>query len=289
MDIPGGTISSVMGIAVTGILSFFLGRRQEVEKLRLTHAFPLAEKAAVLFQDVRDRDVDLRDWYRGNFEPQLNLNGAMERFNTRADFESDRKRVHELLDRRHELHELLKVGRVYLNPWILDYIQEYLSVSSFRFMDDGLGGVLFHTMYWEFFKNLLDKQKDSKRAALFKEIRPGLNRLHSIHRLSWRLPEVAMNRQQIRAMWAGVAAIVLMGLYPPWLTDSSFAEPSHYTWLWAGATSIDWERLQVGWLLVGLITVAAVATLRKPKELSDVTGSSSKPDPKIPEHEDPLG
>lgn len=96
-----------------------------------------------------------------------------------------------------------------------------------------------------------------------------------------------MNWKQKICLWIGIAVIVLMGLFPPWvfqvkstyvneLVDAGYAfitNPPHY--LFRGdikiGASIELARLAVQWAIVAVITGGLIVTLadkkdKKPKE-----------------------
>lgn len=92
-----------------------------------------------------------------------------------------------------------------------------------------------------------------------------------------------MNSRQLAALWTGTLLAAAQVLYPPHvmmpnLVDvmkSQFGAPdaqppqlTRYAFLFAppaGSAGIDWERLVVPLLLVGLLTVTAVLSLRAPR------------------------
>ena len=87
-----------------------------------------------------------------------------------------------------------------------------------------------------------------------------------------------MNNKQKIAIWAGIAAICLMGLFPPWVHVVSHpefgrnTEPANYAPLfapplmskyrWIG-TEIDYSRLFIQWGIVVVIAGGLVVTFRR--------------------------
>lgn len=92
-----------------------------------------------------------------------------------------------------------------------------------------------------------------------------------------------MNKKQKVALWVGIAAAVIMGLYPPWNYDhpklgsksigySSIFTPAQkqvteyndtYT---ETANAIDATRLIIEWVLVAIVTGGLIVTLSGGKE-----------------------
>ena len=74
-----------------------------------------------------------------------------------------------------------------------------------------------------------------------------------------------MNRNQTIALWVGVAVMTLMFVFPPWTETPFFApSPAGYSPLWNPADhafSIDYLRLVIQWVVVGIVTKAAMRTL----------------------------
>jgi len=101
-----------------------------------------------------------------------------------------------------------------------------------------------------------------------------------------------MNKKQIIILWIGIAVIVLMGLFPPWLVEghrveywSIFAPPSHLRPVYphdlldevAGTPRYESSRLNAEivtdylfaqWLMVTAITVGLIITFqdRRPND-----------------------
>lgn len=91
-----------------------------------------------------------------------------------------------------------------------------------------------------------------------------------------------MNRRQKAALWCGVAVIVLMGLYPPWVTTrvavsgeiTAVTNPVGHWFIWDGpprgiklneavygwGPRVDLSRLCIQWAIVAIVAGAAIAT-----------------------------
>src|SRR5215207_2477989 len=88
-----------------------------------------------------------------------------------------------------------------------------------------------------------------------------------------------MTDRAMRALWVGIAIIVLMGLFPPWIesrTSSSSNPMTGYTAFYSRGYSffftpptesfaafIDLSRLVVQWGIVAAITVGVVMALNR--------------------------
>lgn len=101
-----------------------------------------------------------------------------------------------------------------------------------------------------------------------------------------------MNGRQRVVMWVGIAVIVGMGLYPPWVDTLDyeglhFEWPGPYSWLWeppaarktfdinvfpnreletrmyATGIHIDMARLLIQWACVGLVAAGLVVSLKR--------------------------
>ncbi len=84
-----------------------------------------------------------------------------------------------------------------------------------------------------------------------------------------------MNKKQKIALWFGVGLFVVMGIVPPWCLEET---PLGYAFLAAPPTwlrqtprgriktragmRVDTERLAIQWVLVGVLTGAAIFSLR---------------------------
>ena len=85
-----------------------------------------------------------------------------------------------------------------------------------------------------------------------------------------------MNEKQLIVMWVGIIIIVLMGLFPPWLTVFADASrislgygfilipplPNAYRYQFA---SIDFTRLLTQWTIVAAITAGLIITFKDKK------------------------
>ena len=78
-----------------------------------------------------------------------------------------------------------------------------------------------------------------------------------------------MNRKQVIALWIGVAIIVTMIIYPPWIVLLGGVHPvaAGYSWLWHPPeelpSRIDTARLHVELFAAITITAAAMLCLHK--------------------------
>lgn len=92
-----------------------------------------------------------------------------------------------------------------------------------------------------------------------------------------------MNRKQIICLWVGIAIIVLMGIFPPWITKGTMSGGSvqalpKYSFLLLPPYSdnktglslhqIDINKLVIQWFMVALITGGLIVTFKneKPKD-----------------------
>ncbi len=73
-----------------------------------------------------------------------------------------------------------------------------------------------------------------------------------------------MNKRQLLAMWAGIAVMVLMGLFPPYRLSWYF-KGYHAIWGPPNAGVIDILRLTVQWAVVAGVTAGAIMSLRSRK------------------------
>ena len=95
-----------------------------------------------------------------------------------------------------------------------------------------------------------------------------------------------MNDKQKKCLWVGIALIVVMGLFPPWVceTDSFFGggskllhhittEPGPYSWIDdppAKAKFVDLYRLGIQYFLVAVVTAGLIITLGSKKDGKEV-------------------
>ncbi len=97
-----------------------------------------------------------------------------------------------------------------------------------------------------------------------------------------------MNRKQKICLWVGIVAIVVMGLFPPWVLEYEkqnivgswegrryeyryTTEPGSYSWIGtppARAKFVDLYRLGIQYFVVAVVTAGLIITLRdkKPKD-----------------------
>jgi len=75
-----------------------------------------------------------------------------------------------------------------------------------------------------------------------------------------------MNRKQLLALWIGVLACVGAGLFPPFYIHLRGENWSAHVWnwLWREQHPVDLHILFIEWLLIALVTAAAIITLRYP-------------------------
>src|SRR5262245_20208755 len=101
-----------------------------------------------------------------------------------------------------------------------------------------------------------------------------------------------MTDRAMRSLWVGIAIVVLMGLFPPWVesrTSSSSLPHTGYTAFYSrgysflfapptenSAAFIDLSRLMVQWVIVAAITLGLVAALNR-TPASKGTGETRPP------------
>lgn len=95
-----------------------------------------------------------------------------------------------------------------------------------------------------------------------------------------------MNKRQIIALWLGLIAFVLMGLYPPWISAEGLYRADHrYAFILNPPVYeqirglkliplIDIPRLAVQWILVAVVTGGLIVTVKdtRPKGLNEEKG-----------------
>ena len=86
-----------------------------------------------------------------------------------------------------------------------------------------------------------------------------------------------MNKKQKICLWIGIAVIVLMGLYPPWIRPRrgdgviETARPKDRFILTAGMRSterVDTSQLLIQWFMVAVVSSGLIVTFadKKPKD-----------------------
>jgi hypothetical protein len=79
-----------------------------------------------------------------------------------------------------------------------------------------------------------------------------------------------MNRIQIIILWIGIAVIVVMGIFPPWMKSIQGAiKQNGYDFILAPPEiycHINTPRLYVQWIMVAVITCGFVVTLADKKK-----------------------
>ncbi|MBA7650477.1 hypothetical protein ES703_58283 [subsurface metagenome] len=91
-----------------------------------------------------------------------------------------------------------------------------------------------------------------------------------------------MNIKQKIVLWIGIAIIVIMGLFPPWIMPITrrygmgntvkYRKYYGYDFIWAqpesSLVSIDFHRLGLQWAIVGVITGGLIYSFKdkKPKD-----------------------
>lgn len=104
-----------------------------------------------------------------------------------------------------------------------------------------------------------------------------------------------MNKKQLVVMWIGIIIIVMMGIFPPWVSISTIRNPETifgdwtttkryyygYNPIWKGigdsyevshpAASIDFHRLGLQWAITAVFTGGFMVTFKnkKPKDEKD--------------------
>lgn len=156
------------------------GRKQEVERARLTRAFPLAAEISVTVQELYYSEQGLADWFTGNFRHIRSLPDAVRYIEDNATFRSGAAQAKQVTELRNGLRAKVRSARIYLNSQDLDRIEEYCALGDFTYESDGMGGVMFNTWLVEFFGNLMDPSKRLSRTELYTAIKKRLNRMHEI-------------------------------------------------------------------------------------------------------------
>ena len=78
-----------------------------------------------------------------------------------------------------------------------------------------------------------------------------------------------MNRKQKIGLWAGIAVVVLMGIFPPYLSQlGGIPCDAGYDFLLSHQfnAEINTKRLVVQWVIVGVITGGLIATFHDKKK-----------------------
>jgi hypothetical protein len=87
-----------------------------------------------------------------------------------------------------------------------------------------------------------------------------------------------MNRKQKICLWVGIAVIVTMGIFPPWMITggSQGCLPMGYSFILnppspANLCRIDASRLCIQWVMVAVVTGGLIFTFgdKKPKKPKD--------------------
>ncbi len=87
-----------------------------------------------------------------------------------------------------------------------------------------------------------------------------------------------MNKKQLIVMWVGIAAIVITGIYPPWMTANPqggnyiaagygfILNPPHFRGqeLWRGR--IDFPHLLAQWAMFAVVTGGFMVTFKNKKQ-----------------------
>ena len=73
-----------------------------------------------------------------------------------------------------------------------------------------------------------------------------------------------MNKQQLIALWVGVALVTLMGLFLPYRISHYF-KGYHPIWDPPKPCVVDVQRLAIQWAIVAGVTGVAVVSLRSRK------------------------
>lgn len=69
-----------------------------------------------------------------------------------------------------------------------------------------------------------------------------------------------MSRHRAIVIGLGLAAVVISGLYPPWIHQVRQLAVASYGWLWSppfdtyGYYAIDWQRLLLTWAIIAAAT-----------------------------------
>lgn len=138
---------------VTLLAGYYFGRRQEAVKARVAVALPKAEELGRLVQEYHQEDKALSRWFKETFHAYRTLDEAVDRFERGREFDSERKRVIELIEKRQLLVDRIRSSRVYLNQRDLDRMERYVESTEFTFLHDGMGGALFQTLFLEYFRS----------------------------------------------------------------------------------------------------------------------------------------
>lgn len=84
-----------------------------------------------------------------------------------------------------------------------------------------------------------------------------------------------MNKKQIIVLWIGIAVIVIMGIFPPWIVGQTILSPkdggyrfvlSHPEVRSLDCYSLNTSRLLVQWIMVVAITGGLLVTLKEKKK-----------------------
>lgn len=83
-----------------------------------------------------------------------------------------------------------------------------------------------------------------------------------------------MNTKRKIVLWIGIAIIVVMGIFPPWVQRGALSEksdgysfilnePENYAFGWF--PRLDLPRLFIQWLIVAFITAGLIVTVKDKK------------------------
>ncbi len=154
---------------IASYVSYRIGKKTRIDETKIRKKFEFGEKVNLLFQQIVEINISLRKFYKSNFIHVESIHEAVEDLQTHSKvlYESQFKEIEDLINKKSELHNILKNARLYLNKRIIKNIEEYLELSKINYLHDG---GFINTYLDELFKNLIDEKVNKKREKLRKTI-----------------------------------------------------------------------------------------------------------------------
>ncbi len=163
---------TAMSVAIS---SYLLGKRTEVNKIKLNKSYKLAEKIAKHVEKVERSYLYFEAFWKENYG-HVSFDKGITNFNSKPTlFDEQYKSIQALSNDRHKLGVCLLGAWLYIPQDAVELVQDYIAVGNFSWKDDAAG--LFDDYNERFFENLLHPKNKKEREKAYLKVKKRFSKL----------------------------------------------------------------------------------------------------------------
>ncbi len=154
---------------ISTILAYILGRRKQIDELKIKKCFEYAQYVCSKLQEVHEKYEQFHQIWETNFS-RMNFHEVIDAFEKCNMFDNE---IEQLKKMEEELEQLYRESAIFIKSSFRKKLRQYLDLGKFTFQHDSIG--LFNNYYKKFFENLIEKRDE--RRLLFRELEKDFHKL----------------------------------------------------------------------------------------------------------------